>query len=308
MPVSLFADLKVIDCASWIAGRPLPRCCDFGADVIKIEPPGTGDPWRALTPIPGKPTDAYWQLTSRNKRSLALDLKQADGRAVLYRLLASANVFLTNFPLPVRERLQIAPAQVVPLNPRLIYASFTAYGEAGDDAAKTGFDSTAYWARTGLMDIVRARRDRVRALRTRDGQPSQRHRPVCRNRDSAVPAGEDRTDGVVQSSLLQHALRGEVWDKAVIYCQQAGARAFDRAAFREAVTAYEQALRALAYLPADGDTRILAIDLRLALAHTLRGEWRRGRALLGEAAALAQALNDRGRLGRVLAELAQALW
>src|SRR2546426_7791698 len=157
MTASLFADLKVIDCASWIAGPAAATILsDFGADVIKIEPPGEGDPLRALTPIPGKPTDVYWQLTSRNKRSLALDLKQADGRAVLYRLLAAADVFLTNFPLPVRERLQIAPAQVLPLHPRLIYASFTAYGEVGEDAAKTGFDSTAYWARTGLMDMVRA--------------------------------------------------------------------------------------------------------------------------------------------------------
>src|SRR5215510_4989687 len=157
MTANLFADLKVIDCASWIAGPAAATILsDFGADVSQIEPPGAGDPWRAVTPIPGKPTDAYWQLTSRNKRSLALDLKHADGRAVLYRLLASADVFITNFPLPVRERLQIAPAQVLPLNPRLIYASFTAYGEVGDDAAKTGFDSTAYWARTGLMDIVRA--------------------------------------------------------------------------------------------------------------------------------------------------------
>jgi len=124
MTESLFAGLHVIDCASWIAGPAAATILsDFGADVLKIEPPGAGDPWRALTPIPGKPTDAYWQLTSRNKRSLALDLKQMDGRAVLYRLLASADVFITNFPLPVRERLQIAPAQLLPLNPRLIYAS-----------------------------------------------------------------------------------------------------------------------------------------------------------------------------------------
>ena len=83
MIASLFADLKVIDCASWIAGPAAATILtDFGADVIKIEPPGAGDPWRALTPIPGKPTDAYWQLTSRNKRSLALDLKHVDGRAV----------------------------------------------------------------------------------------------------------------------------------------------------------------------------------------------------------------------------------
>ncbi len=65
--------------------------------------------------------------------------------------------------------------------------------------------------------------------------------------------------------LAHHALRGEVWDKAVTYCQQAGARAYDRAAFREAVASFEQALQALAHLPEDGDTRVLAIDLRLAL-------------------------------------------
>ena len=65
--------------------------------------------------------------------------------------------------------------------------------------------------------------------------------------------------------LAHHALRGEVWDKAVTYCQQAGARAYDRAAFREAVASFEQALQALAHLPEDGDTRVLAIELRLAL-------------------------------------------
>ena len=69
--------------------------------------------------------------------------------------------------------------------------------------------------------------------------------------------------------LAHHALRGEVWDKAVTYCQQAGARAYDRAAFREAVASFEQALQALAHLPEDGDTRGLAIDLRLALERPL---------------------------------------
>ena len=97
MTASLFADLKVIDCASWIAGPAAATIlADFGADVIKIEPPGAGDPWRAVTPIPGKPTDAYWQLTSRNKRSLALDLKQAGAPEVLRRLLTGADVFIEN--------------------------------------------------------------------------------------------------------------------------------------------------------------------------------------------------------------------
>ena len=109
--------------------------------------------------------------------------------------------------------------------------------------------------------------------------------------------------------LAHHALRGEVWDKAVTYCQQAGARAYDRAAFREAVASFEQALQALAHLPEDGDTRVLAIELRLALGGALPalGEHGRCLALLGEAEALARALDDRARLGRVLAGMARVL-
>jgi tetratricopeptide (TPR) repeat protein len=109
--------------------------------------------------------------------------------------------------------------------------------------------------------------------------------------------------------LAHHAMRGEVWGKAVTYCQQAGARAHDRAAFREAVTSFEQALQALAHLPEDGDTRGLAFDLRLAVAPSLSalGEHRRRLALMGEAEALARALDDRVRLGRVLAAMANVL-
>jgi tetratricopeptide (TPR) repeat protein len=106
--------------------------------------------------------------------------------------------------------------------------------------------------------------------------------------------------------LAHHALQGEVWMKAVSYCQQAGARAHDRAAFREAVASFEQAFQALAHLPEPGDTRGLDMELRLALARSLRvlGEYGRLLALLGEAEALARALDDRGPLGRVLAEMA----
>jgi class 3 adenylate cyclase/tetratricopeptide (TPR) repeat protein len=109
--------------------------------------------------------------------------------------------------------------------------------------------------------------------------------------------------------LAHHALRGEVWDKAVPYCQQAGARAHDRAAFGEAVAHFEQALQALAHLPEDGDTRVLALDLRLALGRPLTslGETGRRLALLGEAEALARALGDRARLGRVLGSMAVVL-
>jgi DNA-binding NtrC family response regulator/tetratricopeptide (TPR) repeat protein len=109
--------------------------------------------------------------------------------------------------------------------------------------------------------------------------------------------------------LAHHALRGEVWGKAVACCQQAGARAFDRAAFCEAVAYFEQALQALAHLPESSDTRVLAIELRLALVQPLNslGEYGQRLTLLGEAKALATALGDRARLARVLAAMAHAL-
>ncbi len=208
MADSLFTGLKVIDCASWIAGpAAATMLSDFGADVIKIEPPGAGDPWRASQPIPGKKVDYYWQLTSRNKRSLALDLKHPDGQAVLHRLVASADVFITNFPLPVRDRLRLAPADLMPLNPRLIYGSFTAYGEHGEEAAKTGFDSTAYWARTGLMDMVRADADTVPSR----SMPGMGDHPSATGLYAAIVTALYRREktgqgGVVRSSLLQNGL------------------------------------------------------------------------------------------------------
>jgi crotonobetainyl-CoA:carnitine CoA-transferase CaiB-like acyl-CoA transferase len=96
---AIFAGLRVIDCASWIAGPAAATILsDFGADVIKLEPPGAGDPWRASSPVPGKTVDYWWQLTSRNKRSLAIDLKAPAGLGVLQRLIATTDVFVTTSP------------------------------------------------------------------------------------------------------------------------------------------------------------------------------------------------------------------
>src|SRR5262249_15946072 len=108
--------------------------------------------------------------------------------------------------------------------------------------------------------------------------------------------------------LAHHALQGELWDTAVHRCQQAGAQAGARAAFREAVTFFEQAFQALTHLPPPTPTPGPAIGLRLAVAPPLAnlGEYGRGLALLGEAEALARELDDRARLGRVLAMIAAA--
>ena len=108
MSSGLFGDLLVVDCASFIAGPAAATVLsDFGARVIKIEPPGIGDSYRNLFRLRGTPEDVdyFWTLDSRNKESLALDLRRAEARAVLQTLVRKADVFITNIPFPARERL-----------------------------------------------------------------------------------------------------------------------------------------------------------------------------------------------------------
>jgi crotonobetainyl-CoA:carnitine CoA-transferase CaiB-like acyl-CoA transferase len=157
--MGIFTGLKVIDAATYIAGPSATTILgDFGASVIKLEPPG-GDAYRALATMPGQPrgtTDYPWTLDNRNKRGLVLDLKMPAAQAVLHRLIATTDVFVTNAVPRLRADLGILPERLAAMNPRLIYAALTAYGETGPEAGKTGFDSTAFWARSGLMDLVRA--------------------------------------------------------------------------------------------------------------------------------------------------------
>jgi crotonobetainyl-CoA:carnitine CoA-transferase CaiB-like acyl-CoA transferase len=161
----LFEGLKVIDCGSFIAAPAAATILsDFGADVIKIEPPGAGDPYRHLTKLPGHPKSDQnyaWMLGSRNKRSLAVDMGKPEGRTAIQRLASQADVFITNYPATVRKKLGIGYEALSALNDRLIYASFSGYGENGAEATKPGFDVTAWWARSGLMDAVRASSESV---------------------------------------------------------------------------------------------------------------------------------------------------
>ena len=125
--------------------------------MIKLEPP-TGDPYRHLYRTPPNPPldeNYAWQLTSRNKRSLALDLKNPQSADILARLVTWADVFVTNFPPEVKKGLKLTYEDVSTFNPRLIYADITGYGEQGPEADKPGFDITAYWARSGLMEFTR---------------------------------------------------------------------------------------------------------------------------------------------------------
>ena len=153
--------IRVLELATYVFG---PGCgailADFGAEVLKIETPGRGDPLRhahKAPPFMRSDFDYAWQQDNRNKRSLALDLKTGAGREILLRLVRETDVLITNFPPGVLERLQIRFEDLAPENDRLIYGQVTGYGERGDDVNTPGFDGNAYWARTGLMDAVRTR-------------------------------------------------------------------------------------------------------------------------------------------------------
>src|SRR6188472_4825714 len=127
---NIFSGLKVVDFASFIAGPSAAVILsDFGAEVIKVEPP-SGDFWRHGNEIPPQPQSAIpyqFHLANRNKRGMALDLKSPGSQPVLERLVKWADVLIVNTPHPARKRLRLEFDDVAPWNPRLIYADVTGF-------------------------------------------------------------------------------------------------------------------------------------------------------------------------------------
>jgi len=156
----LFEGLKVLDVGTWIAAPvAATMLADYGADVIKIEQPGLGDGYRnfaASVGLAGTDANYTWHLDARSRRSLALNLKTEQGMAILQRMVADCDVYVTNQPLSMRRALSLTYEDLAPLNERMVYASLTAYGEEGPERDVEGFDMVAYWARSGLMENVRA--------------------------------------------------------------------------------------------------------------------------------------------------------
>ena len=149
--------IRVVD-VSQVAAAPMAarHLADFGADVIHIEHPVRGDSFRAYQAgqggTGGVPSDINytWENCNRNKRSVTLDISQESGREIIYRLLAKADVFVSNLrPFEVEE-FKLEYRTLRKLNPRLVYATVTAYGKDGPERNEPGYDATAYWARAGL--------------------------------------------------------------------------------------------------------------------------------------------------------------
>ncbi len=127
---------------------------EWGAEVVKIEPPETGDPYRSLVTA-GLHTahngiDASFQLTNRGKQSVTIDLKNPEGRELLYRMVKDYDVFLTNMRPDARRRLKIDIEDIRTHNPDIIYVRGSGYGTRGPDVQMGGYDAAAYWSRGGI--------------------------------------------------------------------------------------------------------------------------------------------------------------
>ena len=169
--------LRVVELGVWVAGPAAAGVlADWGADVIKVEPPG-GDPQRRMFQAIGVSVASAppFELDNRGKRSVVLDLRSDEGREQMARLLATADVFLTNLRLDALERLGLDHATLLAKHPRLVYASVTGYGLEGPDRNRPGYDIGAFWARSSMAAA------HVPPGHDADRRPQRRRRPRHRH-------------------------------------------------------------------------------------------------------------------------------
>ena len=142
---TLLSGLRVLDMTEALAGPFCTMCLgDMGAEVIKIERRERGDQTRGWGPPFINGESAYFMSTNRNKRSLTLDAKTAEGKAILNRLLDASDVFVTNLPrISSIEELGIDPASCLARNPRLIHVGVSGFGHSGPRAGQPGYDILA---------------------------------------------------------------------------------------------------------------------------------------------------------------------
>jgi crotonobetainyl-CoA:carnitine CoA-transferase CaiB-like acyl-CoA transferase len=154
--------IRVVEVAAWtyvpIAGTVL---AEWGADVLKIEHPETGDPQRGLVNSGLVPTgpggiNHMMEFPNRGKRSVGLNLKTEEGYALLLKLVATADVFLTNFRPQARAKLKIDVEDIRAVNPNIIYVRGSANGQRGPESERGGYDNSNFWGRGGSADILTA--------------------------------------------------------------------------------------------------------------------------------------------------------
>ncbi len=157
--LSQLADIRVIEMGTFITGPAAAmQLADLGADVIKVERPETGDPFRAFK---GGLYSPHFQTYNRNKRSVTLDTRIAEDLEKFDRLIAGADVFIQNFRPGMAEKLDVGHARLCQLNPRLIYCSISGFGSSGPDRDRPAFDTVAQAASGFLRLLLNPAKPRV---------------------------------------------------------------------------------------------------------------------------------------------------
>jgi crotonobetainyl-CoA:carnitine CoA-transferase CaiB-like acyl-CoA transferase len=148
--------IRIVELGVWVAGPAAGGIlADWGADVIKIEPPA-GDPARGFNRMLGGDMESSppFELDNRSKRSVVLDLQTEDGLAQALELIATADVFLTNIRVDALERIGLGPDALMGRDERLVYALVTGFGLDGPDKDRAAYDIAAYWARSGIASLL----------------------------------------------------------------------------------------------------------------------------------------------------------
>ncbi len=210
--------VKVLELGVWVAAPAATGLmADWGADVIKVEPP-TGDPQRAVFGALGVADQSGvppFEIDNRGKRSVVLDLRSDADIVRMEQLLAGADVFVTNLRLGALQRLGLDAASVTARHPRLVYGLLTGYGSNGPDADRAGYDIGAFWARSGLAHTLVAPGDNPPQVRSGQGD----HTTALSMCAGVMAALYDRErtgkGGVVETSLLRTGIYTIGWDVGV---------------------------------------------------------------------------------------------
>ncbi|SIS01492.1 formyl-CoA transferase/CoA:oxalate CoA-transferase [Peribacillus simplex] len=146
--------IKVLDLSRTLAGPYSSMLLgDMGADIIKVEQPGTGDESRRFTPPSWNGESCYYLSSNRNKRSITIDLKTDEGREIIYKLAKESDVLIENFRTGALDKLGLGYEQIKEINPRLIYCSISGFGRTGPEKNRAGYDLLLQ-GYGGLMSIT----------------------------------------------------------------------------------------------------------------------------------------------------------
>lgn len=148
--------IRVVEMGVWVAGPAAGGVlADWGADVVKIEPPGLGDPSRSFQNMFGDlPFNPIFENDNRSKRSIVIDVRKDEGSALVHELVAGADVFVTNMRQAALGRMGLDPKTLLAKHPRLVYGAITGYGLEGPDKDRAAYDIAGFWARSGIANAL----------------------------------------------------------------------------------------------------------------------------------------------------------